>query len=46
MRKMVIKVISIGEKNKVMLSTTSIYGTPTMFVDMLDVARQTKPDVR
>jgi len=24
---------------------TSIYGTPTMFVDMLDVARQTKPDV-
>jgi len=23
---------------------TSIYGTPTMFVDMLSVARQTKPD--
>jgi fatty-acyl-CoA synthase len=25
---------------------TSIYGTPTMFVDMLDYARQLKPDVR
>jgi len=24
---------------------TSIYGTPTMFVDMLDSARRTKPDV-
>jgi hypothetical protein len=25
---------------------TSVYGTPTMFVDMLAVARQTNPDVR
>ena len=25
---------------------TSIYGTPTMFVDMLDYVRQLKPDMR
>ena len=24
---------------------TSVYGTPTMFIDLLDVARQSKPDL-
>ena len=24
---------------------TSVYGTPTMFIDMLDVARKVKPDL-